>query len=170
MVQTLWAITTEERKSWYWTLLVLYYVNFFLTYNWEETVQINSFSAAVTSVLHPQVPPVQQKPKTTLLYYSSLPFHEPHTTQQELPKPQPHLINLSQAPGWDSAPCDCCFRMIRWGALSHLSCMKTPIFREKGQERQVRTSVYFAHSQQHKIPVRFTLVADELLQPLKLHT
>lgn len=114
--------------------------------------------------------------------YCLLLLHESHTAQQQLPgslqptcspQPQPHLINLPQAPRWDLAPCICCFRAIRWGlcALSHLTCMKTPITQlQREKPREASQNFYFAHSQQLKIPAKFVLVADELLQLLQLCT
>lgn len=124
VVQTLWAITTEERKSWYLTLSALYYVKPFLTHNWEETAAnkwpycCGHFRTSFLSAPSTAAIPNQACWITRALLAAPLWVSCCSTAVSWLPKA--HLLPTAPAathkliPGtrWElaPAPCNCCFR------------------------------------------------------------
>lgn len=180
MVQTLWATTTEERKSWYLTLSALCYINPFLTYNWEETAANKwPFSCGhfCTSFLSaPSAAATQTKP-VGLLDHCWLLLYESPAAPQPFPGSLKPTCSSETYPRHQARICPSPLQLllqgIRWGLSacpSSPTCMKVPMIQLLREKPRVASQNF--HSlcllSTVKIPARFILLADELLQLLHM--
>lgn len=168
MLQTLWTITHWRERvgtSHFQPCII----NPFLTLKREETAankwpfSCGHFCTSPSSASRV----VETQANLTGLLKGSQLLHESHTTWQQLPgslkptcspQPQPRILNLSQAPRWDL---DLCNLLLQGGQVRPLRFVPLPSrsFRQKSQEWQVRTFVYFARSQQLQAPARWWTTA-----------